>query len=80
MQYWGLCKSKTFILGDMSDIRYIANKGKLNWNSRLTEDQVREIITSDKSGVQLAIDHDVSQATIYSLRCKERRIWKHIDV
>lgn len=51
-------------------------KGSKHGNSKLTEDQVREIRASTRSKWSLCQKYSVSETTIGDIRA--RRLWKHI--
>lgn len=51
--------------------------GEKNNSSKLTEQQVRYILSSDLDGVQLGRMFKVHYNTIYEIRA--RRSWKHVD-
>lgn len=56
-------------------------RGERNNNSRLTEDQVREIRNHPRTGKfreALSQRYGVSVETITAIRC--RKIWRHLDV
>jgi len=50
--------------------------GSLNGNSKLLESEVREIILSQDSGVNLASKFGVSSSLIYLI--KLRKVWRHV--
>lgn len=55
---------------------YLGNTGEQSPNSRLTEDKVRYIRTSDKSNPELATELGVSRRTVLGVRKGET--WKHV--
>lgn len=52
------------------------NQGSKNFKSKLTDDEVREILHSTLSQKILAINYKVTQSLIS--RIKNRKLWKHI--
>lgn len=51
-------------------------KGEQNGNSKLTAEQVREILDDDRPKKIVAKIYGVTPAIIY--RIKKREIWKHV--
>lgn len=70
-------RRKTFT-NDFVDvcIREFSRKGTQHHNANITEDDVRKIKKSKKSGVELAKLFGVSPNTIYDI--KKERTWKHV--
>jgi hypothetical protein len=52
--------------------------GSENCNSRLTEEQVRNILSSVGSSAEIGKEFGVSKTTILSIR--KRRTWKHVTI
>ena len=52
-------------------------RGERAWNAKLTEDAVRDIRRSPRSGRELATHYGVSESTVRSAR--HRRTWRHVD-
>lgn len=57
-------------------IRKFSRKGTQHHNANITEDDVRKIKKSEKSGVELAKLFGVSPNTIYDI--KKERTWSHV--
>jgi len=53
----------------------VAN-GRRNGNSKLTEDEVRQILRSNKTQKQIALEFGCSQAWVS--RLQRREVWRHI--
>ena len=52
------------------------NKGTQNFKSKLTEDDVKDIITNDLTQKQNSQKYFVSQSLISRIR--RRQLWKHV--
>jgi hypothetical protein len=63
----------------------MASKGRSTWgeknaNSKLTEEQVKEIkhgFVNGKTDIELSVQFNISRSTIYGIR--NRRLWGYIN-
>ncbi len=53
-------------------------RGEKQHLSKLTEEQVREILKSDKSGVELGKQFGITKGNVNCI--KRRETWKHVEV
>jgi hypothetical protein len=51
-------------------------QGEKQWNSKLTEEQVKQIFQAEGSYTKIAIQFGIARPTVYRIKNKER--WKHI--
>ncbi len=64
-------------VNEVARAKKIGMRGETQWSTHLTEANVREIRSSNLSGMELATKYEVSPQTITDIR--KRRSWKHVD-